>query len=310
MAIAILIPDRDVNSLRDQLNRHLPAGTAVWIYPEIPNPEDVTMAVVWKHPPGSLSQFPNLKLVQSFGAGVEHLLLDPELPEGVPLARIVDDALTLSMRNYVGMAVLAIHKRLDVYLENQRRKVWEQPHPVEWPVRVGILGMGELGAASAQFLAGMGFEVWGYSQQRKTLPGVTCLSPQEASLAEFAGMINVLVCLLPLTPQTEGILNDSLFRSMPKGSYLINAARGGHLVEADLLRVLDEGWFEGAFLDVFREEPLPASHPFWEHPKIFLTPHSASVTNPDSASKLVAENYRRVMAGQGPLHRVEAEKGY
>lgn len=310
MAIVIIMPDRDASPLRDQLNRHLPAGAAVWIYPEIPNPEDVTMAVVWKHPPGSLKAFPHLKLVQSFGAGVEHLLLDPELPEGVPLARIVDDALTLSMRNYVGMAVLAIHKRLDVYLENQRRKVWEQPQPVEWPVRVGILGMGELGAASAQFLAGMGFEVWGYSRQRKTLPGVTCLSPQEASLAEFAGRINVLVCLLPLTPQTEGILNDSLFRSMPKGSYLINAARGGHLVEADLLRVLDEGWFEGAFLDVFREEPLPASHPFWEHPKIFLTPHSASVTNPDSASQLVAENYRRIMAGQPPLHRVEAEKGY
>lgn len=288
----------------------MPPGVQIWEFPDIPDADAVEMAVVWKHPYGSLRQFPNLRLIQSFGAGVEHLLSDPGLPVQIPVCRIVDESLTLSMRNYVGMAILMIRKRMDVYLRQQRGGSWSLPDPVELPLRVGMLGMGELGAAAAAFAAGMGFEVWGYSRHKKQIEGVTCLSPGDVSLEDFAGMVNVLVCLLPLTSETEGILNYALFRRMPRGSYLINAARGGHLVEQDLMRALDEGLLAGAFLDVFRQEPLPAGHPFWADPRIFMTPHSASVTDPDGAARIVAENFKRLQTGGQLLFEASKEKGY
>lgn len=310
MSIAIIIPDRDNSGLKARLQTLLPVGTLVETYPEIADPEAVEMAIVWKHPHGCLRQFPNLKLIQSYGAGVEHLLRDQTLPSGIPITRIVDTNLTKGMERYVAMAVLAIHKRLDFYLQKQREKIWETPEPVELQLRVGILGLGELGAACAVYLREMGFEVSGYSHSKKEIPGITCRSAEELSVEAFAASVNVLVCLLPLTPQTEGILNYRLFQGMPRGAYLINAARGGHLVEVDLLRAMKEGIIAGAFLDVFHQEPLPPEHPFWTQNNIFITPHSASVTNPDGAAALTAENYRRMKNGLPLLHLVKKEKGY
>jgi glyoxylate/hydroxypyruvate reductase A len=310
MSIAIIIPDRDNSGLKARLQTLLPVGTLVETYPEIADPEAVEMAIVWKHPHGCLRQFPNLKLIQSYGAGVEHLLRDQTLPSGIPIARIVDTNLTKGMERYVAMAVLAIHKRLDFYLQKQQEKIWQTPEPVELQVRIGILGLGELGAACAVYLAGMGFEVAGYSHSKKELPGISCRCSEEMTVEDFAASVNVLVCLLPLTPQTEGILRYDLFRRMPRGSYLINAARGGHLVDHDLLRAMEEGIIAGAFLDVFHQEPLPPEHPFWTRNNIFITPHSASVTNPDGAAALTAENYRRMKNGLPLLHLVKKEKGY
>ncbi|MFM8362831.1 MAG: 2-hydroxyacid dehydrogenase, partial [Haliscomenobacter sp.] len=255
-------------------------------------------------------QFPNLKCIQSFGAGVEHLLNDRDLPDSVPIARIVQNAMTVSMRNYVGMAALSIHKRMDFYREAQIQQQWQQPDPVELPLRIGILGMGVLGSASARLLADMGFYVKGYSQSPREIPNVPCFDARNTPLHDFVRDVNVLVCLLPLTPQTEGVLNYALFRQLPKGSYLINAARGGHLVEEDLLPALHEGLLAGAYLDVFREEPLPTGHPFWAHPGIVITPHSSSVTNADEALETIVENYRRMQAGQPLLYPVERQKGY
>ena len=310
MSIAIIIPDRDNSGLKAKLEALLPAGTPVEIYPEITNPQAVEMAIVWKHPHGALGQFPHLQLIQSYGAGVEHLLRDQALPSGIPVTRIVDTALTKSMERYVAMAVLAIHKRLDFYLQKQREKIWETPEPVELQLRIGILGLGELGAACAVYLAKMGFEVTGYSHSKKEIAGISCHCAEEISPEDFAATVNVLVCLLPLTPQTEGILHYGLFRRMPRGAYLINAARGGHLVDSDLLRAMDEGIIAGAFLDVFHQEPLPQEHPFWSRSNIFITPHSASVTNPDGAAALTAENYRRMKNGLPLLNLVKREKGY
>jgi glyoxylate/hydroxypyruvate reductase A len=310
MSIAIIIPDRDNTGLKARLQTLLPVGTLVEIYPEIADPETVEMAIVWKHPHGALGLFPNLQLIQSYGAGVEHLLRDQALPSDIPITRIVDTNLTRSMERYVAMAVLAIHKRLGFYLQKQQEKVWETPEPIELPLRIGILGLGELGAACAAYLAAMGFEISGYSYSKKEIPGVTCLCAEEISVEDFAASINVLVCLLPLTPQTEGILQYSLFQRMPRGSYLINAARGGHLVDQDLLRAMEEGIIAGAFLDVFHQEPLPVEHLFWSHNNIFITPHSASVTNPDGAAALATENYRRIKNGLPLLHLVKREKGY
>jgi glyoxylate/hydroxypyruvate reductase A len=310
MSIAIIIPDRDNSGLKATLETLLPAGTTVEIYPGIADNTSVEMAVVWKHPHGCLRQFPNLQLIQSYGAGVEHLLRDQDLPTDIPVTRIVDTCLTDSMKKYIGMAVLAIHKRLDFYLQKQREKIWEAPEPVELDLRIGFLGLGELGAACAAYLHAMGFEVSGFSQSKKSCPGISCFSPEDLSLHRFVENVNVLVCLLPLTPATEGILSYTLLSRMPPGSYLINAGRGGHLVDQDLLRAMDEGIIAGAFLDVFHQEPLPHDHPFWSRTGIFITPHSASVTNPDSAASITAENYRRMKSCLPLLNRVKREKGY
>lgn len=310
MGIAIIVPDRDMRGLQAVLQERISGIDGVWIYPDIPNPEQVEMAVVWKHPAGVLRTFPNLKCIQSFGAGVEHLLKDTDLPAGVPIARVVQRAMTVSMRNYVGMAALAIHKRMDYYRQNQAAGLWRIPDPVELDLRIGVIGMGVLGEASARFLAEMGFEVKGYSRGKKEIPGIPCYSTTDMRLTEFVKDTNVLVCLLPLTPDTEGILNYSVFEAMPAGSYVINAARGGHLVEPDLLRALSEGLLAGAYLDVFREEPLPGGHPFWVHPGIVITPHSSSVTNVEEAIDVLVENWHRMQQGLPLQYAVSRDKGY
>lgn len=268
------------------------------------------MAVVWKHPEGLLADLPNMQLVSSLGAGVEHILNDPALPSGLRIARIVDDALITSMRNYIVLAVLHIHKRLEIYRTNQRAGRWNKPDPVERPLRIGVLGLGALGGPIARFLAGMGFEVLGYSRRPHRLPGVTCYNAADLSLTAFARRINTLICLLPQTPATEGVLNTALFASMPPGSFLINVARGAHLVEADLLRAMDEGRIEQAWLDVFQAEPLPPAHPFWTRPGIMVTPHIASITNQENAAAVIVENYRRMHAGKDLQYEVDRERGY
>lgn len=310
MGIYLLITDRDTARLQQEIKKRLGNETPVWKYPETPDPAVVDMAVVWKHPPGALANFPNLRLISSLGAGVEHLVSDPSLPTGVRLTRIVDEALTVSMRNYVVMGALNIHKRLDHYLSCQQQKLWQKPDPVERPLTIGVLGLGQLGGDIASFLAGMGFEVWGYSQMRKEIPGVQCVSPEETPLESFVEKVNLLVCLLPLTPETTGILRYELLSRMPKGSFLINAARGAHLVEGDLVRLMGEGHIQGAYLDVFREEPLPLDHPFWTLPGVLITPHSASITNQQNAAAIIAENYRRLKTERPLLYEVSASKGY
>ena len=310
MSIALIITDRDVQALRHSIETELKGATPVWIYPDMPKPEWVEMAVVWKHPPRVLQAFPNLELVSSLGAGVEHILNDLTLPPGLRITRIVDESLTTSMRNYVLMAVLSIHKQLKFYQNNQQQARWEKPNQIEIPLRIGMLGLGVLGGSIAGSLAGLGFEVSGYSQNPRNIPGVRCLHAGEASLAEFVRQVNLLICLLPRTAATEGILNYELFRRLPQGSFLINVARGAHLDEDGLLLALKEGKIREAWLDVFQEEPLPEAHPFWQHPSIVMTPHIASITNPESAAKIVADNYRRLKAGQELLFEVDEKRGY
>lgn len=310
MSILLLITDRDARPLRRHIEAELQGATPVWIYPDIPKTEWVEMAVLWKHPPKALQNFPNLKLVSSLGAGVEHILNDATLPPGLRITRIVDESLTTSMRNYVLMAVLNIHKQLRFYQNNQREARWEKPAQIEIPLRIGMLGLGALGGSIAASLAGLGFEVFGYSQNPRAIPGVRCLHAGETSLAEFARQANLLICLLPRTANTEGILNFELFRHLPKGSFLINVARGAHLDEDGLLLALKEGYIHEAWLDVFQEEPLPEPHPFWRHPGIVVTPHIASVTKPENAAKIIADNYRRWKAGEQLLFEVDGGRGY
>lgn len=282
----------------------------MWIYPDIPDPEQVEMAVLWKHPENLFRELPYLKLASSLGAGVEHLLEDPALPDDMRITRIVDEALTCSMRNYVLMTVLSIQRSFRFMLENQRERSWVKPDPVERSLRIGILGMGELGGAIARTLRDLSFEVWGYSRQPKKIKGVHCMNANETTAAGFAAQVNLLVCLLPATPETEGILNGELFARMPAGSFLINVARGAHLSEPDLVEAIKSGQIKEAYLDVFQEEPLPPNHPFWLYPEIVITPHVASITNQNNAAEIIAENYRRLKQGEQLLYEVDRGKGY
>lgn len=310
MAIAIVVTDRDVSFLQKKIKAQLPQGVDVWVYPNIPDYAKVELAILWKHPPDILKKFPQLRLVSSLGAGVEHILDDFNLPEDISITRIVDTQLTQSMRNYVLMAVLNIHKQFRFYQQNQRHRRWTKPAQVEIPLKIGVLGIGTLGGAIAQTLANLGFSVFGYSQSPKRLDGISCFSPADFPLTRFVRRINLLICLLPRTSTTEGILNYGLFQHMPPSSYLINVARGAHLVEADLLRAIESGIITEAYLDVFQEEPLPPDHPFWDNRKIVVTPHIASITNPENAAAIISENYRRLKAGEALLYEVNREKGY
>jgi len=310
MSILLVASDRDLTALKRAVKVRLGEKVKVWIYPEHYPAEDVEMAVIWKQPPGLLSQLPNLKLVSSLGAGVEHILSDEALPERVRVVRIVEEQLTQSMRNYLLMTVLLIHKQFIHYLENQPKKVWQAPQPVEVPLRIGMLGLGALGERAARALTQLGFSVQGYSRRRKEIPGVRCYGERDISLMDFFGQVNCMICLLPHTPQTENLLDYSLLRHLPPDSYLINVGRGEQLVEADLIRALEEGILRRAILDVFRQEPLPPDHPFWAHPQIVITPHVASITNQENAATLIADNYRRLQRQEPLRYEVDRKLGY
>lgn len=313
MSLVIIAPSKNntgfwQNRLREELQQ-MGLEVKVEIWPEVEKPEEVLMAVTWKHPKQSLYAFPHLKLISSMGAGVDHILKDEHLPFHWQVVRIVDKQLTNSMSNYLLAAVLNYHKQMYHYYDLQQERKWGYTETPEINLQPGILGLGELGTDIALKLKGLGFEVAGYSRTPKELEGIATYSGTE-ELPEFLQQVNLLICLLPLTTETKGFLNLDLFRQCRKGSYLINVARGEHLVEEDLSKALDEGLLSGATLDVFKQEPLPKEHPFWENPRILITPHIASVTNPDAAIPQVAENYRRLVKGEALNNKIDRLAGY
>lgn len=279
-----------------------------WDVPGDPN--EIDYAVVWKPPPGELARFPRLKAVFSIGAGVDHILCDSRLPE-VPVIRLAGAPLAQRMREYVALHVLRCHRRQRELDLAQQAGEWRQLiTPPAGERTVGVMGLGELGRAAAESLAALGFRVLGWSRTSHRVDSVDCFHGIE-QWPGFLARSEILVCLLPLTPWTENILNRDTFERLPRGSYIINAGRGEHLDEADLLDALEEGQLAGAVLDVFRTEPLPARHPFWTHPRITVTPHLASLVDPETGSRLLAANIRRFIAGD-PLTelRVDRERGY
>jgi glyoxylate/hydroxypyruvate reductase len=296
---------------RDALQKASP-GLEVRIWPDTGEPADIDYALAWKPRPGVLASLPNLKAIFSLGAGVDHIFLDPDLPDGVPVTRIVDADLTAGMSEYVLLHTLRYHRNQPAFERQQREHVWDMRMAElrqARETRVGILGLGELGQDAAGKLVALGFDVAGWSRTAKNFPGVTCFAGA-AGLPAMLARTDILVCLLPLTPATRGILNADTFAAMPRGSFLINAGRGGHLVEDDLVPALDAGQLAGATLDVFATEPLPAEHPFWDHPAITISPHNASVTDPRSVAAQVAENIRRQRAGEPLLNLVDRDAGY
>ena len=309
MSLAIICPGRDMSEWISAL-RERETELEIELWPEIGRPAAVDFALVWKHPAGLLREFPNLRGISSLGAGVDALLQDPDLPPGVPLMRIVDQDLKQSMAEYVSLGALSHFRQFGQYHQQQIECIW-QVRPISHinTVRVGILGLGELGSHVGGKLAELGFSVHGWSRTVKSLPGITSYCGEER-LADFLAVIDILVCLLPLTSQTRNFLNIELFQKLPAGAFFINVARGDHLVEEDLVAAIDAGQLSGALLDVFRQEPLPPEHLFWRHPRITITPHIASITNPQSAVLQILENYHRVLSGQPLLNQVDPLRGY
>jgi glyoxylate/hydroxypyruvate reductase len=287
----------------------------VWLLPDAAvDPADIAYAAVWKPDHGELAAFPNLRVIFNLGAGVDALMADSSLPR-VPLVRVAVGDLTGRMTEYVVLHVL-MHHRQELYLrESQREKRWAPKS--QWPanaISVGIMGLGTLGTNAAQALRHLGFRVSGWSRSQRQIDGVECFHGN-AQLESFLRRTNILVCLLPLTPDTREILNRDLFakldRSSPLGApVLINAGRGGLQNEADILACLDDATLGSASLDVYATEPLPAESRFWTHPKVVLTPHNAADTDPDEISKYVARQIERFEAGAQLENVVDRGRGY
>lgn len=305
MGLAIISPGKNVDAWIKNFNK-LDPSIEIQVYPEIENPESIEVALLWNHPDGVLVNFPNLKLISSMGAGVDHILKDKSIPLELPITRIVDEKLTWSMTNYVLMGVLNYHRRYSHFQDLKAQKCWDMTCP-EFDVSIGVLGVGALGNDIIDKLQYLGFAVAGFGNSPKSLPYPYFYGEQ---LEEFLQKVNILVCMLPLTPETEGILNIKLFEKCKPGTYLINVARGKHLIEEDLLLAMDAGYISGALLDVFQKEPLGKDHPFWENEKITITPHIASVTNPDAAAFQILDNYHRMKRGEHLLNQVNRIKGY
>jgi glyoxylate/hydroxypyruvate reductase A len=317
-ALALLITGGTENwapqRWRERFTRVCP-DRAVALIPDDPiDPPLVNYAAVWKPKPGALRLFPNLKVIFNLGAGVDAVVADETLPD-VPLVRVAVDDLTKRMTEYVVMHVRMHHRRQGYYGETQRERIWAPK--LQWAasaLRVGIMGMGVLGRDAAEVLARLGFDVAGWSSTPKAVPGVECFAG-EAQLGAFLKRTDVLVCLLPLTPQTRGILNRKTFARLARdgklgGPVIINAGRGGLQVEDDILAALDDSTLVGATLDVFGTEPLPADSPFWSHPKVTLSPHNAADTDPDAISLYVADQIARFERGEALGNVVDRKVGY
>ncbi len=287
------------------LQKALPAER-FFAWPDV-NGGDIDVAVVATHPKGTFANLPRLKLIQSLWMGVENIVDDAELPKGVPVARLIDPGMVAAMGETVIAHVLDWHRHFYSYRSFQNQKIWKRRRQYLASDRtVGLLGLGELGGSIAAKLRALDFNVAGWSRRPKKLDGVYC----STDLDEILSRSDAVVCLLPLTAQTRGILNKDKLQKIKKDGCVINVARGGHVVMPDLLAALDSGHLAHAWLDVFETEPLPAGSPLWSHPGITLTPHIAALTEPRTSVGKVAENIERLRRGEKPLNTVDFAAGY
>ncbi|KZN45611.1 2-hydroxyacid dehydrogenase [Pseudoalteromonas luteoviolacea] len=306
MSVLVCVTGRNNDKLMAKLSDAIP-DVKIEQWPYCEDLSSVQFVLAWNAPDNLWQQLPNLKVVQSYGAGVDGIALD-KLKPCVSVARIVDQKLSVDMAEYVLSHVLANKLRHREYAANQSEGYWK-PRRAMGGNEVGILGLGELGKVTAEVLVRHGFSVRGWSRTQKDLPKVACYAG-ENQLETFLSEIDYLVCLLPLTQQTKGMLNAKLFSLLPANCVVINVARGQHLVEEDLLAALDNNKLGGAVLDVFSTEPLPENHPFWSHSKVTVTPHVAAVTNMDTVIAQIAANVNACLDDTPLENQVNLSKGY
>jgi glyoxylate/hydroxypyruvate reductase len=274
-------------------------------------PDEIRYVAGFRPAPGFLKTLPNLKAVFSLGAGVDGFLRDPEFPKNLPLVRFVDPTLMHEMAQFVTMHVLIAHRGQRFFDAMQRQSKWQQ-RMLTKPSRdtsIGILGLGDIGATIAASLLGFDFQLLGWSRSQKSVHGVKSFAGKQ-ELPQFLARCDYCVCVLPLTDDTRGIMNADFFAQLPKDAFVINVARGGHLIEQDLIAALDSGHLSGAVLDVFQTEPLPADSPIWRHHKITATPHIAGITDPKMALAYVADCVARCEEGRPLENIVDLSKGY
>lgn len=307
MDIATICENGALDDLLPELRRAMP-GARVLRWPE-PGAEEAEIAVCWRPPAGVLARMPRLRLIHAIAAGVDNILASPGLPD-VPLCRIVDDGLAAAMAEFVHWGVLYFHRHFDRVIANARQGVWEcPPQPLAAHVRVGLMGLGEMGTAAARRLIDTGYAVSAWTRHSRRLEGARVFSG-DGGLDAMLGETDILVCLLPLTAGTARILDAGRLGRLPRGAALILASRGGHLVPDDLVAHLRSGHLRGAILDVFEEEPLGAAHPLWREPGVLVTPHMAGTASNAAVAARVAENVRRLRAGEPLDHLVDRARGY
>lgn len=279
------------------------------IWPDIGDPRSVRFMAAWQPPEDLATRFPNLEILFSTGAGTDQFDFSL-IPPTLPVVRMVEPGIVQGMVEYVSLAVLSQHRDWRIYQDQQRAGTWKthRVHPAS-SRRVGVLGLGTLGRAVLYRLHSFGFPCAGWSRSPQELYGVECHHGPDGLQAMLA-RTDILICLLPLTDSTRGILNKQVFDQLPRGATVINVGRGGHLVQDDLLRALDAGQLGNAVLDVCDPEPLPPGHPFWTHPQVVLTPHIASMTQPETAVDAVVENLSRYRQGLPMLGLVDRTLGY
>ena len=276
---------------------------------EAVDPASVHYALAWKPPSGFFARFPNLKLVTNLGAGVDSLVGRNDLPD-VPITRLSDTGMVSLMTSYVLFAAIRYARDIPIFERAQRRSEWRYVHPRALSdIRVGVLGLGELGTPAAEALAGVGLNVRGWSRSLKQIAGVKCSAGLE-TLDAFLSETEILIILLPLTPETRRLLDARRLSLLPQGAKLINASRGAVVDEPALIAALQSGQIAEATLDVFTVEPLPRDHVFWGMDNVLITPHLASITVPEVAAREVAESIRLVRQGLPPLHRIDPGRGY
>ena len=279
------------------------------VWPDLGDPTEIRYLAAWQPPDNLTRTLPNLEAIFSVGAGIDQFDLS-HVPTHVPVVRMIEPGIVEGMVEYVTQAVLTLHRDLFDYALQQQQQIWRER--TQLPAaqrRIGVLGLGVLGTAVLEPLRLFDFACAGWSRSVRTLEGVECYAG-EAALDAFLARTDILICLVPLTDATRGLLDAALFARLPRGASLIQTGRGPHLRQQDLLAALDSGQLQHAILDVTDPEPLPAGHPLWTHPRVRITPHIASATRPDTAVEVVLENLRRHREGLPMLGEIDRMQGY
>ena len=281
------------------------------VYPDDGDVNEVEYAVVWKHPRGILKKYPNLKAILSLGAGVDHIISDPDLPEGLPIIRLVDKKLTHEMCLHSLHWVLHFHSDQYLYRSQQLKRQWIQQSSIQTEDRtIGIMGLGNIGRSIGELLVTQSFNVIGWgANQKSSLTDIKYYYGQN-QLSDFLGRTNILINVLPLTADTTNIITKKELSLLPKDSFIINIGRGGIINEDDLLTLLSDGHIKAAALDVFAQEPLPENNSLWDHPSVYITPHIAGQSNPNSAGQTISENIYRIQKGELPYPIYSRTNGY